>query len=287
MSQRGEVKIMRTLWSKWVLLTIVLATPGAWGQEVGRFQFKRGQVLQYKVDQTTAAKDMMGETKAEMSSHLEQVKYWQVLDVDHEGVATVHLGILRLKMQQKLPNGEVWEYDSTQPDAGHRALREQLSPMIGKTLAVLRVDATGQVVEVKSTVLGSPGRYEAELPFTVTLPGTALQTNLSWTRRYRVVLDAPLGRGEKYNAEQLYQVRTVQDNLVTIAFGTGMRDQPKNLMERLPLLQHQPHGEAVFDSRLGLITSSRFTSGGVVEGHQGNGSRYEFQTEIKELLIAH
>jgi hypothetical protein len=256
-------------------------------QTPGRFQFKRGQVLQYKVEQSTSATDMLGETKSTLTSRVEQLKCWQVADVESDGTATLQLSLLKLKMQQRLPSGETWEYDSASPETSHKQLREQLGQFVGKALAVLRIDPQGKVLEVKSTLQGSARRYESELPFVVTLPGTDLQMAQSWSRPFRVIMDPPLGEGERYNAEQSFQVRSMPGGLATISFTTAIKDLPRDPMARLPLLQFQPQGEAVFDPKLGLIVSARYASTGVVEGHQGEGSRYEFTSEYSEQLVAH
>lgn len=269
------------------VLACLLAASLAEAQTLGRFQFKKGQVLQYKVEQTTNATDTLGETKSVLTSRVEQLKCWQVAAVESDGTATLQLSLLKLKMQQRLPSGETWEFDSTNPEQSHKQLREQLSPFVGKALALLRVDAQGKVLEVKSTMQGSARRYESELPFVVTLPGTDLQTTQTWSRPYRIILDPPLGTGERFNAEQTFQSRGVNNGLVAISFATTIKEQPKEALERLPLLQMQPQGEAVFDPRLGLMTSARFVSTGAVEGHHGEGSRYEFSSEYKEQLVSY
>jgi hypothetical protein len=186
-----------------------------------------------------------------------------------------------------MPNGETWEFDSAAPEQSHKQLREQLGPIIGKSLAVLRVDGTGKVMEVRSTYHSNAGRYESDLPFTITLTGADLQTGQTWTRPYRITLDPPLGAGEKFQAEQTYQVRGADGTQALIAFASTIKDPPKDPKGRLALLQMQPQGEVTFDSRLGMIIHARVQTGGVVEGHHGEGSRYEFSSEYREQLIAY
>jgi hypothetical protein len=254
-------------------------------QEIGRFQWKRGQTFQYRMEQTTRATDTSSEGKNEMSSQVKQVKSWQVLDVDAAGVATVQLTLTQLTMQQKLPKGDVWTFDSAAPEKSHPQLKQQLSPLVGKPLTVLRVDPTGKVLEVKST-LGAASRYESELPFAVTLPGTALKPEQTWTRSYQIVLDPPLGTGEKIAATQNYLVRSVANGQARIAFGTTIKEMPESASDRLPLLQMQPRGEVLFDASKGLVTATRIVSSGTVKGHHGDDSSYEFVSDLQEQLIA-
>src|SRR5262245_60725099 len=106
------------------VLACLLSTSRADAQTLGRFQFKTGQVLQYKVEPTTTGRDTLGETKSVLASRVEQLKCWQVASVEADGTATLQLSLLKLKMQQQLPSGETWEYDSTAPETSHKQLRE-------------------------------------------------------------------------------------------------------------------------------------------------------------------
>lgn len=277
------------MYSKWQIAVAVIAL--AWtvnslhAQEMGRFQWHRGQMLDYQVEQTTVAVDSTSKAKNEVRSLVQQTKRWQVLDVDAAGVATVQLSLTRLMMEQHLPNGDVWQYDSSAPERGHKQLAQQFGPLVNKPLAVLRVDSTGKVLEVKSTVQGATSRFEAELPFIVTLPGAAMHGGQTWSRGYHIVLDPPIGTGEKFAAEQHYQVKSFINGEAKIEFSTTIKELPKIASDRLPLLQLQPRGTVTFDARRGLMTNAHVASSGVVEGHQGEGSRYEFKSEYREQLV--
>jgi hypothetical protein len=259
---------------------------GVGAQEVvGKFHWQAGQVLQYKVTHRTLAADTGAGGRHELESQVEQVKRWQVLDVDAAGVATVQLTLTRIKMHQRVPGGEVLGFDSDRPEQAHPQLRAQLAPLLNKPLVTLRVDPYGRVAEVKSAQQEQVNRYQSELPFTVILPGVALEAGQQWKRDYRIVLDPPLGTGEVYSAEQVYAVRSAGNGRATIAFGTTIKDLPPDPSDRIPLLQFQPRGEVVFDAQTGCIVSARVVSSGVVEGHGGEGSRYEFRTEYTEELV--
>jgi hypothetical protein len=275
-----------TAQSCFVLVLVGTVGASAQAQEHGQFRWQRGQTLQYKVEQSTRAIDTSSEGKSELASHVEQVKNWQVLEVDAAGVATVQMSLSYLKMRQQLPTGDTLAFDSKNPEGSHPQLREQLRTLIGKPLVVLRVDGTGKVVEVKSAANGPTSRYESELPFVVTLPGKALQGGQVWKRAYRIVLDPPLGAGEKYAAEQTYQVKSMNAGQAVIAFATAVKEMPPNPADQLPLLQTQPRGEVTFDARRGVMTKAVVTSGGGVEGHLGEGSRYEFSSHYQEQLIS-
>ncbi len=266
------------------VLAMGLMATSVQAQDTGRFRWQTGQVLQYKVEQTTRATDTSSDGKTQITSRVEQLKRWQVLHVDANGTATLQLTLLRLAMTQDLPSGETWTFDSDKPDAGTKQLKEQLGQHVGKVLAVLRVDAYGKVVEVKSSV-GPASRFDCELPFVVTLPASGWRNGQTWTRGYRLVMDPPLGAGEQYTAEQAYQLQNGTDG-AAITFVTTIKDLPQGAADQLPLMQMRPRGRVTFDAKLGLMTSAYVTSGGTVEGHQGEGSKYEFSSEYKEQLVS-
>jgi hypothetical protein len=189
------------------------------------------------------------------------------------------MSISALRNEQTRPNGEVLVFDSRDLDKSSPALREQLAKMIGQTLVVLRIDALGKVVEVKQ---GQASRFEAEPPFAVTLPGTAVHVGQSWDRKYTVILDPPLGTGEKHAAAQTYACTKLDGGLATLTLTTALAKMPENKAEQLPLLQKLPQGEVIFDTQRGRIQAVRLTIEREVQGHQGEGSSYRFQSTYTE-----
>jgi hypothetical protein len=273
---------MRTTCITLGLTLVALAVVKA--EEPGQFQFKKGQVLEYRVEHSTRAADISQENKSELASRIEQTKRWEVLDVDTAGVATLQLSLIQLKMRQQPPSGEVLEFDSEKPDQSSEQLRKAIAPLLGKPLAVLRLDSTGKVIEVKSS-MGPASRYESELPFAVTVPGKPLEVGQRWNRDYQVALEPPLGTGEKFPAQQSYEVKSLAKGQATITFSTTLKEPPANASDRIPLLQFQPRGEVVFWSAAGLLWKAQLISSGVLEGHAGPGSRYEFSSEYREQLV--
>ncbi|MCS6977794.1 MAG: hypothetical protein NZM31_12420 [Gemmatales bacterium] len=268
------------------VLTVLFCTAAvAWADGPVRFQFRRGQVLQYRVEQTSSATDSLGDLRTTVSTRVEQVKDWHVVQVEPDGTAVVQLSVSRLKVQHRLPSGEVWEYDSAAPEASAAALREKLAPFVGKPLAVFRIDPWGRVVESRTLSPVFADRFVNELPFTICLASRDLQPGQTWSRSFRRPVTSPTGSKSEAELEQQFQVRSIHNGQVVIAFATQIQNQPGELLARLPLLQCQPTGEAIFDMQLGQVVSARYVSGGVIEGHQGEGSRYEFSSECRETLI--
>jgi hypothetical protein len=257
------------------------ATVGA--QSTHRFQWRAGQTLDYKVEQSTSVTDTMEDKTGETGSKLHEVKHWQVQDVDAQDVATVQLSLLSLRIETKSPNGDVLVFDSSQPDKSTPEMKKQMSQYVGVPLAVLRVNRLGRVVEVKQCNFGPASRYECEPPFGVVFADD--MTNGWWQRTYQVTLEPPQGTGEKYSATQKYRIKSQEGGKLIVGFGTEIT-LPAAVADQIPLLQWQPQGEIVFDAQAGATKSVRFSIDKELKGHQGPGSTYRFQTVYQEEMIS-
>ncbi len=259
----------------------LVATASAQGTP-WRFHWQPGQVLSYAVESVTTVTETVGGSKIETTSKVSLLKRWQVLAVDGAGVATLQLTLASLRNEQTRPDGGVLLFDSAHPEKSTPELREQMARYVGRPLAVLRVDGRGKVVEVKQ---GDAARYESEPPFVLELPLSAPAAGHSWERTYRVTLGPPLGTGEKYDALQRYACDRAEGGTAVVRLTTQFKTLPRNLTERLPLLQKQPEGEVVFDVRAGRLQSARLWTDRVLEGHQGPGSSYRFQNSSTERYV--
>jgi hypothetical protein len=247
-----------------------------------RFRWQKGQVHTYRVEQQITVTDEVGQTKTGSQSKLNLLKRWQVADVDAAGTATLQLSLAALRMETTTPGGETLLFDSANLDKSSPALREQMQRYVGQPLAVLRVDARGQVLDVKDAKFGPASRYVNELPFALVLPDKGAAPGQAWERPYQIVLDPPHGTGEKYDAVQKYSCTKQAGSLATITVTTALKKKPDSAADEMPLLQFQPQGEIVFDTQAGLLRSARLSIDKEVTGHQGEGSRYHFQSTYVE-----
>jgi len=247
-----------------------------------QFRWQKGQVLSYKVKNATTVTEVVAASTQKFASKLDLVKRYRVADVDAKGVATLEYSVTAMRNEQIRPNGETLLFDSADPDKGTPGLKEQLMKFVGTTLAVLRVDSSGQVVEVKQ---GPADRYGAEPPFTLVLPNQALQPQQSWLRRFDLTLNPPLGTGEKHAAEQTFQLTKVAGGKATITLATAFKKMPDAVAERMPLIQKETRGEIVFDVTAGRVAEVRVGIDRTLENHQGKGSSYHFESAYTEQLM--
>jgi len=266
----------------WVILApaVPAQTPAV------RFHWQKGQVLTYKFEQTMSVTDVVEDTKAESTTKLDEMKRWQVLDVDAGGVATVQLSLTSLRYETTTPGGDVLKYDSAKPDESAAELREQIGKYVNKPLAALRIDGEGKVVEVKQCEYGPPSRFESELPFVLVLPDE-LKAGQAWERSYQVTLEPPQGTGEKYPAVQKLTCKAVDARTATIGLATAITKMPDAIVDRLPLLPFHVEGEVVFDVPGGFVRSAKLQIDRQVTGHQGEASSYRFKgTSTEEYVPA-
>jgi hypothetical protein len=213
------------------------------------------------------------------------LKRWQVLGVDQAGVATLQLSVASLHFEVKTPKGDTLMFDSAQPDKSDPQLREQMAKYVGVPLAVLRVDSSGRVVEIKESKQAPASRFASDLPFMVLLPAAPLRAGSAWERPYQVTLEPPQGTGEKFDAVQKYICQKIDGPAITISLTTTIKNLPSSPMDQVPLLEMQPEGEIIFDAVAGRLHSAHLTIDKELKSLQGEGSTYHFQSTYSEQLV--
>ncbi len=247
-----------------------------------RFRWAKGQVLNYKIEHNTTVDEVVKGQKVNMSSKLLLKKRWEVTDVDANGVATLQFSLTSMRHEQTRPNGDKLFFDSEDPAQSTPGLREQMQKFIGKTLGVLRVDGQGRVIDVKK---GSRAKFLSELPFVVVLSSKEPEVGYKWKRNYQVTLEPPAGTGEQFPASQTYECTSTQDGNGTIVLTTEIAKMPSNVLDRIPLMQRQPHGEVVFDVEAGRLNSARLLIDKQINNHRGENSTYHFVSNFKQTYV--
>jgi hypothetical protein len=254
-----------------VLFAVVFSANVVSAQAPARLRWKQGQVLLYKVEQTIAVTEVVGEKKVETKIKLNHTKRWQVAAVDADGVATLQHSLVALRQETTTADGKTLLFDSANPDKSTPELKEAMSKFVGPTLAVLRVDGLGRVIEVKESKFGPASRYESELPFAGVLPADGLKAGQKWDRSYNLTLD-PQGTGEKYPAVQHYTCKSATDSAAVVTMTTELKSLPEAVPDRVPLLQKQAEGEITFDLAAGRFQKAALKTEKELKGFQGEDS---------------
>ena len=252
-----------------------------------RFKFEKGQVLTYTVVQSTKSvettideKTSKPETQEHVTKHTVTRK-WKVAEIDDKGVATLEMSIAAMKWEQKLPNGENDVFDSAKPDDLNK---NEMAKLIGPTLAVVRLDATGKLIEVKESKFGSKSRFESDLPFKIVLPASGPKEGQTWDRTFTIKLDPPQGTGETYEATQKYTAKAPVNGFTTIAVSTTVKEMPAQASDQIPLLPMLMEGDVYFHAQTGRYQAARMKIKKELLNHQGEGTKYVFESTYSEDL---
>lgn len=277
----------------WTLLTI----PAPAQESAPRFGWKTGAGYLYGVQQVTTTRQMLpffevsdqqpaDQQPAELRevksvSKLALSKRWDVVSVDGQGVATLHLTVPAIRMEIIAGDSDPIIYDSTRPTESDADLAKEMTKFVNGVLAEIRVDARGQLVEVKSSSFGPASRMEADLPFKVIWPET-MPTG-PWDRSFQIKLEPPHGAGESYDAIQKYTPKGQAESIATIGVTTELKEQP-TVDEQIPLLPMLVEGEVFFDVANGRYQGAKLRVSKKLSAHRGEGSQYHYESSYVESL---
>ncbi|MCE9531826.1 MAG: hypothetical protein K8T89_11985 [Planctomycetes bacterium] len=269
-----------------ICLALLLSASTLARAEDARFKFQKDQILTYNVVQTTHIAETTIDDKTNkpvdqdyLTKHT-VVRRWKVAEIDDKGIATLEMTIVSMKWEQKLPNGENDNFDSTKPDDLNK---NEMSKLIGPVVAVVRIDANGTLVEVKESKFGSKSRFTADLPFKIILPAKDPMIGQTWDRTFSIKLDPPQGTGETYEATQKYTAKAPVDGVATIGVSTSIKDMPQ-ASEQIPLLPMLLDGDVYFNTATGQYQGSKMKLKKELMNHAGEGTKYLFESTYSEDL---
>lgn len=263
-------------------LSAALAQPAA----PLRFKWQPGQSQTFKVTQVTAVTETTLDEKTEKPvttesrTNMALVRRWTVKDVDAAGVATLEMAIASLKTEIRQADGEVVARDSANPDHA-----KEMAAFLNKPVVVVRMDGLGRLVEVKESKSGSPARLHAELPFRLTLPESGPAAGQAWDRPFTLKLDPPLGTGESHEFVQKYTCKAVKDGLAVVGVETSLKAPPKTAGEQVPLVPMLWTGEVYFNVAAGKYHAARLKTKTELANHQGEGTKFVYESQYTEDAI--
>lgn len=251
-----------------------------------RFKWQQNQSLTYKVLQRTIVKETTLDEKTGKSivtvagTNLLIVKKWGIKEIDSAGVATLEMTITEMKNEIRRPDGSDLILDSTNPNDA-----KGMAAYLNVPILTIRVDQQGRVVEVKEAKTGSASRLQAELPFRMILPDAAPTVGQSWERTFAQKLDPPHGTGESYEFGQKFTCTEVKNGLTVSTVATTLKNPPKALAERVPLVPMLWTGEVYFNTTDGKYHAARLKVNAELPNYQGEGTKFEFESSYAEDIV--
>jgi hypothetical protein len=143
--------------NRWLLLVASLAICGilsatAQAQNTLRWKFKKGDTLNYVMEQTTEMKMDLSGSLIEIVSGMTFDTTWNIKSVAADGSAEIEQTVDRIQMKMDSPLGGALDYDSKKPGSGQGQIWEMMGPMIesmvGGTVS-LKATSTGEVSDIK------------------------------------------------------------------------------------------------------------------------------------------
>jgi hypothetical protein len=175
------------------------------------------------------------------------------------------------------PDGTTELRDSANPEQA-----KEMAEFLNKPVVVVRIDARGQLVEVKEAKTGSETRLYAELPFRLTLPDAGPAPGQAWDRTFSIKLDPPAGTGEAHEFVQKYTCKGVKDGLAVVGVETALKAPPKTTGEQVPLVPMLWTGDVYFNVAAGKYHAARLTTKAELPNHLGAGTKFVYQSTYTE-----
>jgi len=242
-------------------------------------------VLTYKVSQQTAVRETSLDEKTEKPvttearTNLDLVKKWTVKEIDAKGVATLEMTISAMKTEFRKPDGT-----SVIRDSANAEQAKEMAGFLNVPVVTVKVDPQGKLLDVKEAKAGSSARLHAELPFRMILPDTGPTAGQTWDRTFTQKLDPPLGTGESFEFAQKY-TGGIKDGLVVVGIETTLKTPPKTLAEQVPLVPMLWKGEVYFNAAAGKYHAARLKVKAELPNHQGEGTKFEYESAYVEDII--
>lgn len=250
-----------------------------------RFKWQLNQVLTYKINQQTAVRETTLDEKTEKPvttearTNLTLIKKWAVKGIDDKGIVTLEMTITSMKTEFRKPDGT-----SVINDSANAVQAKEMAGFLNTPIVTVKVDSQGKLVEVKEAKSGSAARLHAELPFRFILPDTGPTAGQTWNRTFTMKLDPPLGTGESYDFTQKY-TGSIKESLVVIGIETALKNPPKTLAEQVPLVPMLWTGEVYFNPAAGQYHAARLKVKAELPNHQGEGTRFEYESAYVEDIL--
>ncbi|HVK18718.1 MAG TPA: hypothetical protein VM533_17430 [Fimbriiglobus sp.] len=275
----------------WTILALLLTASAASADTTLRFRWKPGQTLTYSVQQTTTVTETTIEdgtnkpVTAATKTMLALTRRWEVKAVDSTGTATLEMAIAAMRQEIVRPGpldkaGQPTT-DRTVLDSATDEGRQQMAAFLNKPVLTAKVDARGQLLEAKAAS-GTADRLQAELPFRLVLPEQPPVAGATWDRAFAIKLDPPHGTGEKYDATQTYTLKGESQGHTVVGVATALKSPPKDPAEMPGLLPLLWEGDVYFQKGTGRYSGARLTVKKEVANHQGEGTKFVYESQLTE-----
>jgi hypothetical protein len=217
-----------------------------------RYQFQPGETVRWEVLQQSQMKTTIsGTTKtAEMVS--KSVKCWRVKDVSPDGTATFENLVESVDMCRKFSERDEVRYNSLTDKEAPLGF-EDVAATIGVPLAVVTMDAHGQILHRERKPLKAAARNEEGL-MTIPLPEEPVAVGHTWSLPCEIELPlGDTGTFKKVKTVQTFTLEGVKTGVATIRVATKILTPIHDPALEAMLIQKEQSGTVRFDVDAGRV----------------------------------
>jgi hypothetical protein len=253
------------------------------GQEhLLEYRFKKGQQIRWTVEHVASTRTQMAGESEKTSSRSESVKLWEVTSVDSLGQMTFDHKIESVNMWQKIGDQDPVTFDSNKDDEAPLEY-ESLAEQIGDVIATVSINATGQIVDRKSSNPNQPNFGVGDI--TVPLPTKAVPVGYKWSVPDVLRAKDKDGNPRQLKSRVIYELIKVKSNNAYISFKTEVLTPIESEKIRSQIMQQMTRGYLVFDMNRGYPIRKEVEWDEKVQGFEGDDSLLEYLGRLTERII--
>lgn len=278
------------------VLSLTLLSPAAFAQDIAEqlteataelatttyrltYKFKQGEVLRYAVEHLATVDTRISGNKQVSRSRSASTKAWTVNAVTADTIEFTH----------RVEDVEMWKQDDGREEVRYNSLTDSKPPAeyehvaesIGKPLAVVTIDRTGQIIkrnnESSQPDLGFGG-------LVVPLPKGEIKLGHSWVVPKKLRLRTRDGLYKEVNTQMRYRLEQVKLDVATISVKTEVLTPINDSTLKSQLVQQLSDGEIKFDLDAGRVISKQLDWSETVIGFNGPDSNMKYLARFTEKL---
>lgn len=245
-----------------------------------RYQLKKGDQWRWSVEHTAVTKTKIANKEEETASRSNAVKVWTVRSVDQAGNMTFEHSIASVNMWHQIGQMDPVSFDS-ETDKEVPEEYESVMERVGRPLATITINPTGQVLDRKSELKSA--RFGAG-DITVPLPGDEVSIGHKWYIKSKLNATDENGRRVQLNSRIHYTLANVTGHNAIISFRTEVLTPVESDKVRSQIMQQLTSGYLVFDMNRGLLTRKEVEWDDKVHGYEGPESYLAYSGKLVEKI---
>ena len=258
------------------------AKPAASPVYLLRYQFRKGEIIRWKVVHQALVRTTVSGTTQTAETHTESIKVWVVNGVDDkEGQATFVHSVESVDMRQSVSGRQDVHFNSA-TDAVVPPEFDEVSKAVGVPLSTIVIDNRGHIIkrhEERAQPNGNPGEM------TVPLPEEPVALNHTWSQPHDANVRQKDGSIRPIKTRQQFTLVAVDDGIATIRIETIVLTPIHDPALEAQLIQHVTNGDVRFDISAGRLVGQKIDIDKRVVGFQGEASSMHYLTRFTEELM--